>query len=151
MKAQALLASGMANTQGPGVQGLMGHQFETVLDELFVFRRIQTLEDLISSIALIPEQGVPGVFHVDSDLVRPSCLQTALHQRSESEALEYSIVGHCMLAHISFWKDCHLFPVLQTPADMPYYSPFRFLYIAPDKCCVKPIRTALKKLSGQMG
>ena len=151
VKAQALLASGMAYTQCPGVQGLMGHQFKTVLDELLVFRRIQTLEDLIPAIALIAKQGVSCEFHVHSDLVRPSRLQTALHQRGESKALEYTIVGHCMLAHISFWKDSHLFSVLQTPADMPFYSPFLFLYIAPDKCCVQPIGTAFKKLSGQMG
>ena len=56
------------------MQNLSRTEGETVLDELAVFLRTETFEDLASSVFIVAEKRVSDVLHVDAYLMRASGL-----------------------------------------------------------------------------
>lgn len=84
------------------MEGMTGANGETVVHELSVFAEDGAFYDLISAIGIVIEEGVADMLHMDPDLVRPACLQYALHQRDISKSFQHFIVGDGLFSMFSF-------------------------------------------------
>ena len=100
------------------MQGLTWANSETVLNELSVFRKCCSFKDLMATIALIVEEGVTNVFHMNTDLVCPTGLQTALDESDLAQSLEHRIMRDSMLALIAIGDYGHLHPVSRVATDI---------------------------------
>ena len=62
------------------MQSLSGTNFKAVLDKLAVSAVSGSFKDLVAAIALVAEQRVSQMLHVDPYLVSAACFKTALHK-----------------------------------------------------------------------
>ena len=58
---------------GARMQRLPFADFKTVVYKLFVFCINRSFHNSISAIKIVVEKGMPDVFHVYANLVRPAC------------------------------------------------------------------------------
>ena len=94
---------GMYKTDGLGMEGMTGADSEAVVHELSVFAEYGAFYDLIASIGVVVEEGMPGVLHVYSYLVGTACLQDALYQGGIAESFQDLIMSDGFFSMFSFW------------------------------------------------
>ena len=90
--------AGMDKSEGLGVKCLSWENLETVVDELFVFGVEDPFEDAVSPIAVIIEERMPYMVHMDTDLVGTSCLEFTFYHCDITKSFEYPVVGHCVFS-----------------------------------------------------
>ena len=95
----------MDKAKGLGMQGLPGAKFEAVLDELAVFGVDRAFADFRPAIALVVEQGMAYVAHVDPDLVGPSGLQATFHHCDITESFEDLVMGYSVFRPLVIFRD----------------------------------------------
>ena len=114
-----VLARGrMFKTQETGVQSMARHSLEAVLDKLLILREGGTLQYLVATVALIIKERVADILHMNTNLVRSSRFESALHQSNISVAFQHLVVRNGMLTLRTIGKDIHLVAVLRVATDM---------------------------------
>ena len=92
------MGTGMDETYRAGVESLSRQYLEAVVDELAVAGVEGALEDTVTAVEGIVEEGVADVVHVHAYLVGASCLQAALYHGDVAQTLKDPPVRDGMLA-----------------------------------------------------
>ena len=121
------------------VERLTRADFKAVLNELLIFCVYGPFPDFRSSVALVIEQRVPDMAHMDPDLVGPASLEAAFYDCNESEPLDDLVVGDCNFALFRVVINAEPEPVVRVPADSCRDCALILLNIAPDHCYVQPV------------
>ena len=140
----------MDEAQRLGVERLAGHYGEAVVDELFVFGVDRALEHPVAAVAVVVEQRVADIIHVDADLMGASRLQVALHQGGVAESLQHAVVGDGGLALRAVFKHLEAHPVVGVAADIALDGTGVVCYIAPNQRPVGALDGMFEKLSGKL-
>ena len=82
------------------MQSLTTAEFKTVLDICLIGCSTLSTQNLCSSITLITEQRMPDMFHVGTNLMRTSSLQTTLHQGHITKTLQNLIMSNRTLSYL---------------------------------------------------
>ena len=88
------------------VKCLSRYELETVLDELLVFGKYRSFQDLVSTVRGVVKQRMAYVLHVRAYLMRATGLKPAFHDRYITQILQYAIVRDGMSAVFPIRKGC---------------------------------------------
>ena len=121
----------MYKAEGLGMEGLTREKLEAVLYELTVFRIDRSLADLRAVIAAVVEERMADPVEMYTDLMGSSCLKAAFDHRHITEALENTVMCHCMLSIITVREDLETHTVVRVTADIAGYGTFIILEISP--------------------
>ena len=146
---QVFSGDGMDEAERLGVEGLAGQDLEAVVNELFVFGKGGSFEDFVAAVALVVEERVSGVLHVDTDLVGAAGLEAALDEGDVSEALDDLVVGDGSLARAAVGEDGHDEAVLGIAADVALDGAFVVGEVAPDEGAVTAVDAVFEEVGGQ--
>ena len=92
-----LACAGMGEAEGFGMEGLTRTEVETVADKLHIRRGALALEGDVAAIAVVVEEGVAYMAHVDADLMGAAGLELAFDKGAVGKALKDAVVGDGML------------------------------------------------------
>ena len=109
----------MDKAQRHGVERLARADVKAVVYKLFVFCKMSTFQDFMTTVAFVVEEHVADVLHVHTYLVRAPRFENTLNECDVAEALQHAVVGHGMLA-FTLGQDSHLEAVLGVAADVTH-------------------------------
>ena len=118
---------------------LAGKYPEAISDELLIFCKCCTFQNMIPSVFLVVEQRMPDMAEVNPYLVSPARLKFTFYKRDISQVFEYSVVCYCRLSFTFILKYLHYFTVFQTPSYIPGYSSLGGIRGAPHKGMIFPV------------
>ena len=141
----------MDEAEGLGVKSLTRADLKAVLDELAVLGVNRALADFRATIPFVIEQRMADVAHVDSDLVRAPCLQSAFNNGDVTEPLQHLVMRHGMLSTIVLYRiDFEPQPVVGISTDVAVNRPLILLDVAPYNGHVPSLDRMLEELPGQI-
>ena len=91
------------------------------------------------------------IFHVYTDLMRTSGLQTAFHQSDIAQTLQYGVMGNSRFALVTLRENRHLHPVTRIASDITFDTPFILLHDSPNQSTILAFGRFIEKLKAQMG
>ena len=100
------------------VECVAWHSLETIFDKLLILREGGTLQYLVATVTLIVEERVTDILHMNTNLVRSSRLESALHQSNIAVALQHLVVSNGVLTLRAIGKDIHLVAILRVATNM---------------------------------
>ena len=121
------------------VERLTRADFKAVLNELLIFCVYGPFPDFRSSVALVIEQRVAYMAHMNPDLVGPASLEAAFDDCNESEPLDDFIMGDCDFSLFRIVINAEPEPVVSVPADSCRDRALILLDVAPDHCYVQSV------------
>lgn len=146
-----LTGAGVHETERAGMEGLARTGVEAVGHKLAVGARSGALEYLAAAIALVVEERVTEVFHVDAYLMRAPRLKDTLHKGDVAYALHHAVVGDGMLAYRGVGEDGHLQAVVRVAGYLAAYGTRVFLQCAPHEGVVVAAGGLVEELHAERG
>ena len=140
----------MDESESLGMQSLTRKKLEAVFNELTVLCIDGSLSDFRSIVTLIIEERMTYPVEMHADLVRTSCLKTALHYGHISETLKNSVMRYSMLSVITFREDLESHTVIRVTADVSDDGALIILQISPDNCYITAFDRVDKELLGKI-
>jgi len=134
-----------------GMQRLTRAGVEAVGYKLAVGARGSALEYLAASVALIVEERVPEVLHVDTYLMRTPCLEDTLHEGDVAYALQNAVVGDGVLAYRGVSEDGHLQAIVRVAGYLATYGASVVLQGAPHEGVVVALGGLVEELHAERG
>ena len=128
------------------VECVARHGVEAVLDKLLILRKGCTLQYLVATIALIVEERVTYILHMNANLMGTARFETALHQRYIAIAFQHRIVRNCVFTLRAVGKDIHLVAVLRVATDMACYCTLVLHEVAPHERNIAALRGVVEEL-----
>ena len=139
----------MDEAQRLGVERLAWALLEAVVDELGIARRGVAAQYLVAAVALVVEQRMPYVTHVNANLVGAASLELALYHRHMIQVLDGVIVGHGMLALVALGEYRHLQAVAQAAPYVALDGAVHLFHGSPHHRYVLPLRGLVEELQSQ--
>ena len=121
----------MDEAEGLGMKCLTWKELEAVFYELSVFCIDGSFADLGTVVTFVIEERVTDPVEMNTDLMGTACLKAALDYGHISEALQHSVVSHCMLSMVAFRENLETHPVIRITAYVSCDGAFIFLEITP--------------------
>lgn len=85
--------------------------------KLFVFTEMGTFQNLVTAVALIIEEYMADMFHVNTNLMGTSRFKNAFYKSDIAQTLQNPVMGHGMLSLI-IGQNGHLHAVSGIPANV---------------------------------
>ena len=145
-KLLVLACLGVFEAEQSRVQGVARHSLEAVLDKLLILGEGCTLQYLVTAIALIIEERMADILHMNTNLVCSARLEATLHQGHIAIALEHLVVRHCVLTLRAIGKDIHLVAIARIATDMARDSSLIFCQVTPHERTIAALRGVEEEL-----
>ena len=136
----------MLEAQKAGVKGVAWHCFKTILDKLLILREGRTLQYLVATISLIVEEWVANILHVNTNLVRSTRFEAALHQRYIAVATQHFVVGNSVFALRAIGKDIHLMTIFRIATNVSRNCSLVIGQVAPHERNITTLRGVKEEL-----
>ena len=132
------------------VQSLTRKKGEAILYETTVFGVDGSLTYLGTVVTSVIEQRMSDPVEMDTYLMGTAGFETAFYYSHISEALQYSVVSHCMLAMIPIGKHLEPHAVIRVSSDVSYDSSFVIFKVTPDDGHIPALYGMYKELLCQI-